>query len=304
VVVLSHGGVVALEGWHDDVDAIVDGSLLGQAGGSALVDVLLGVVNPSGRLAESIPRRLEDTPAFGTFPGEHRRVVYGERTLVGYRWYATRDVPIRYPFGHGLSYTTFDTRDFRVDVTGADTAVVRVTVDNTGARDGAYVVQVYVDATAVGVVQRSARELRAFKKVQVPAGESVAVELPLDRRSFAYWDVDLGDWAVTPGTYRVIVGRDALAVEWETTVELAGDEIVRELSLWSTAQEWFDHPIVGPKILDAFDSDLLRMLARPESLRMLGSLPMQKIVNLLGDVADPETIESLMHLTRREGIRQ
>ncbi|WP_345802981.1 glycoside hydrolase family 3 C-terminal domain-containing protein [Microbacterium sp. AZCO] len=301
VVVLSHGGVVGLEGWHDDVDAILDGFLLGQAGGAAIADVVFGVVNPSGRLAETIPLRIADTPAFGNFPGEQGHVVYGERTLVGYRWYATRGIPVRYPFGHGLSYSTFRTSGFTVTVTGDDTATVRVTVENTGTRDGAHVVQVYVDASALGTVQRSARELRAFRKVHVPAGGAVEVELELDRRAFAYWDVDLHDWAVTPGSYRVILGRDAFAVDAETTIDLVGDRVDRELTMGSTAQEWFEHSIVGPVLLDTLQSDLLRAMAQPEALRMLGSLPWQKIVNLLGDSVSRDDVDTLMAASRGEG---
>ena len=108
VVVLSNGGVVTLEGWHDSVDAIVEGWLLGQAGGGAIADVLFGVVNPSGHLAETIPLRLEDNPSWLNFPGEQGHVRYSEGVFVGYRYYTTAGVPVRYPFGHGLSYTTFD----------------------------------------------------------------------------------------------------------------------------------------------------------------------------------------------------
>ncbi|WP_417503761.1 glycoside hydrolase family 3 C-terminal domain-containing protein [Microbacterium sp.] len=300
VVVLSHGGVVGVEGWHDQVDAIVDGFLLGQAGGGAIADVVFGVVNPSGRLAETMPLRVEDTPAFGNFPGEQGHVVYGERTLVGYRWYATRGISVRYPFGHGLSYTTFRTSEFSVKVTGDDTATARVRVENAGDCDGSYVVQVYVDASGLGVVQRSARELRAFRKVHVAAGGSVDVELELDRRAFAYWDVQEGDWVVTPGAYRVILGRDALAVEAEATIDIAGDRIIRELTLGSTAQEWFEHPLVGPVLLDTLDSDLLRAMAAPAALRVVGSLPWHKIVNLLGDSVAREDVEALMAASRGE----
>lgn len=299
VVVLSHGGVVGLEGWHDEVDAILDSFLLGQAGGAALADVLFGIINPSGRLAETIPLRIEDTPAFGNFPGEQGHVVYGERTLVGYRWYTTRGIPVRYPFGHGLSYTTFRTSGFSVEVTGDDTAVVRATVENTGDRDGAHVVQVYVDASGVGVVQRSARELRAFTKVRVPAGASVDVELELERRAFAYWDVQSADWVVTPGDYRVILGKNAVEVDAEATITLSGDDVIRELTLGSTAQEWFDHAIVGPILLDTLQSDLLRAMAQPEALRLLGTLPMQKIVNLLGESVSAADVEALMTASRK-----
>jgi beta-glucosidase len=136
VVVLANGGVVSVEGWHDDVDAILEAFLLGQAGGSALADVLFGAVSPSGRLAETIPVRLADTASYVNFPGEQGHVRYGEGVMVGYRWHETVGVPARYPFGHGLSYTTFAEADLRVQITGDDTARVSVTVTNTGDRAG------------------------------------------------------------------------------------------------------------------------------------------------------------------------
>ncbi|MEV0341814.1 glycoside hydrolase family 3 C-terminal domain-containing protein [Nocardia sp. NPDC050713] len=302
VVVLSHGGVVSLEGWHDEVDAIVDGFLLGQAGGSAIADILYGVVNPSGKLAETIPLRIEDTPAFGNFPGEQGHVVYGERLHVGYRSYCTRGVPVRYPFGHGLSYTSFRARDFVVVATGDDEARVRLIIDNIGDRDGAHVVQIYVDPTGRSEVQRPARELRAFTKVHVRAGESVEVELVLERRAFAYWDIELSDWVVTPGEYRVILGRDALTVEAEGTVVLVGDRIIRKLTLRSTLQEWFDHPIVGPALLETLQSELLAAVVQPQALRMLGSLPMQKIANILGLSVPGGALDSLMAMTHTNEV--
>ncbi|MFI2478382.1 glycoside hydrolase family 3 C-terminal domain-containing protein [Nocardia xishanensis] len=302
VVVLSHGGLVSLEGWHDEVDAIVDGFLLGQAGGSAIADILYGVVNPSGKLAETIPLRIEDTPAFGNFPGEQGHVVYGERLHVGYRFYSTRGVPVRYPFGHGLSYTSFRARDFEVVSTGDDEARVRLVIENIGDRDGAHVVQIYVDSSGRGEVQRPARELRAFTKVHVRAGGSVEVELVLDRRAFAYWDVELSDWVVTPGEYRVILGRDALTIEAEGAVALVGDRIIRELTLRSTLQEWYEHPIVGPALLETLQSELLAAVVQPQALRMLGSLPMQKIANILGLSIPGGALDSLMAMTLTQEV--
>ncbi|MEO5744144.1 MAG: glycoside hydrolase family 3 C-terminal domain-containing protein, partial [Terracoccus sp.] len=121
--------------------AVLEGWLLGQAGGTAVADVLYGEVNPSGRLAETIPLRLQDTPAHLDFPGEHGHVRYGEGLFVGYRWYDARDLPVQFPFGHGLSYTTFDHRDLTL-AADADGIRVSLTVTNTGDRDGREVVEV------------------------------------------------------------------------------------------------------------------------------------------------------------------
>ena len=206
VVVLSNGGVVTLEPWHDAVDAIIEGWALGQAGGGAIADILTGRTNPSGRLAETIPHRLNDTASFINFPGEAGHVRYGEGVLVGYRYHETADVPARYPFGHGLSYTSFAYSDFSARTVGVDEATVQVTVTNTGDRAGADVVQIYV-AASERPVRTPVRELRAFQKVTLEPGESRTVALELDRRAFAYYDITDHRWAVTPGHYSIELGR-------------------------------------------------------------------------------------------------
>ena len=154
--------------------AIVEGWLLGQAGGGAIADVLYGAVNPSGRLAETIPVRLADSPAYLDFPGEHSHVRYGEGLFVGYRWYDARDLEVSFPFGHGLSYTTFAYSDAAVS-SDATASTVRVTVTNTGDRAGAEVVQVYTSLPGSAVV-RAPRELKGFAKVALEAGETREVD--------------------------------------------------------------------------------------------------------------------------------
>jgi beta-glucosidase len=277
VVVLSSGGVASLEGWHDDVDAVLAGFLLGQAGGSALADLLTGAVDPSGRLAETIPLRLQDTPSYLNFPGEQGHVRYGEGVMVGYRHFVTTEAPVRYPFGHGLSYTTTETSDLRVRPAGADGASVSVTVTNTGPRQGRHVVQVYV-ATTAGPVRRPARELRAFTKVSLEPGESRTVSIDLDRRAFAYWDVREHGWVVAPGEYTVQIGRSASDVVAEAGLTLAGDDVVPELTLQSSVAEWFAHPVVGAQLLEGFLASLPGDAAELNEslLQMIGSMPMRR----------------------------
>lgn len=199
VVVLSAGGVVEMP-WVASCRALVHGYLAGQAGGGALLDVLTDAVTPSGRLAETVPLALSDTPTAQTFPGTERTAEYREGLYVGYRYYTTADVPVAFPFGFGLSYTTFEHSDLVVSEDG-----VQVTVRNTGDRDGADVVQVYVRRTSAGV-HRPDRELKGFARVEVPAGESVTVTVPLDARAFRHFDVVSGTWQVEQGDYEVLVG--------------------------------------------------------------------------------------------------
>ncbi|WP_340681901.1 glycoside hydrolase family 3 C-terminal domain-containing protein [Amycolatopsis coloradensis] len=280
VVVLSHGGVVSLEGWHDDVDSILDGWLLGQAGGRALADLLFGVTNPSGHLAESIPLRLQDNPSYLNFPGESGHVRYGEGVMVGYRYYETAEVAVRYPFGHGLSYTTFETAGLTVTATGDDSATVAVTVTNTGTRAGKHVVQVYV-ATNAAPVRTPARELRAFAKISLEPGETRRVELTLDRRSFAWYDVELSRWVVSPGDYTVQIGRSAAHIVAEALVTLAGDVIIPVLSIDSTVEEWFGHPIVGPELGELLAGQSDRAESSADWMRMVASMPMRQFTKLM-----------------------
>jgi beta-glucosidase len=305
VVVLSHGGVVSLEGWHDHVDAILDGFLLGQAGGPAAADLLFGVANPSGHLAETIPLRLADNPSYVNFPGEQGHVRYGEGVMVGYRWYDTVSLPVRYPFGHGLSYTTFSIGDLTVEVTGRDTARASLAVTNTGGRAGQHVVQLYV-ATTAGPVRRPSRELRAFTKVGLEPGETRTVTLDLDRRAFAYYDIGAADWIVAPGTYVIQIGENAATVVGEAAITLPGDVVIPELTLDSTVRDWFTHPIVGGTLLDELtagmtDEQRAGLPADPELLRAVASMPIQRALRMLGGAVPEATLERLMARSRRPG---
>ncbi|WP_127473291.1 glycoside hydrolase family 3 C-terminal domain-containing protein [Microbacterium sulfonylureivorans] len=302
VVVLSNGGVVTLEGWHDNVDAIVEGWLLGQAGGGAIADVLFGVVNPSGHLAETIPLRLEDNPSWLNFPGEQGHVRYSEGIFVGYRYYTTAGVPVRYPFGHGLSYTTFETTDVLSTVTGSDSVRARVTVTNSGDRAGKHVVQIYV-ATTTGPVRRPQRELRAFAKVTLQPGESRQVEFDLDRRAFAYWDIELGRFVVPAGEYTVQVCADASTVLEEQTVTLAGDAVIRELTMDSTVGDWFSHPVVGPALMAGLQASMTPEQAEqaaqnPDALKMVESMPMQQFLVFTNGALPVDSLEQLIELSK------
>jgi beta-glucosidase-like glycosyl hydrolase len=302
VVVLSNGGVVTLEPWHDRVDAIVEGWALGQAVGGALTDVLTGATNPSGRLAESIPFSLEDTPSYLNFPGENEVVRYGEGVFVGYRYYATLDRGVRYPFGHGLSYTTFEYENLEVEATGPDNATARVTVRNTGAVAGAEVVQLYV-MPAPSAVRRPVRELAAFTKVRLEPGEATTVELDLDRRAFAFWDVTKDRWKVEPGVYGVQVGRSSMHIIAETALDLVGDSDLPEpLSLDSTVGDWFGHPVVGPALMGAMMSGASEeQLAAAEQngnmLKMVESMPMGQFARFPGVEIPDEALAQLIELS-------
>jgi len=243
VVVLAGGSVVEMP-WRDDAAALLVTWLGGQAGGSAVADLLTGAVAPAGRLAETVPLRLEDTPAFGNFPGEARHVRYGEGVLVGYRWYDTRRLDVAFPFGHGLTYTTFGYDDVRAQVRGEGAATeveVSVRVTNLGDRAGAEVVQVYVHDPEAAV-QRPVRELRAFSRLVLEPGESRTASFTLTARDLAYWHPGLRRWVVEGGTFVVEVGASSRDVRGAVEVEVVGEPTWGELSETSTIAEWLEHP--------------------------------------------------------------
>lgn len=239
-VVLSNGAAVTVSGWQHQARAVLEGWLLGQAGGAAVADLLLGAVPPSGKLAETIPVRLEHNPAIGSFPGENGSVRYGEGLLIGYRWYDAHRLEVSYPFGHGLSYTSFGYRDFDVEVL-ADGAAPRVrvafTVVNTGDRAGTEIAQLYVSDPAASVY-RPEQELRGFARVELDPGASQRVELELGARAFAYWHEGLADWNVEGGEFELRICASSRDIRMTATITLAGSGSVAPLTVDSTAEEF------------------------------------------------------------------
>ncbi|MFJ8194026.1 glycoside hydrolase family 3 C-terminal domain-containing protein [Streptomyces sp. NPDC096094] len=240
VVVLCHGGVLRLRPVADIVPAVLDAGLLGQAGGGAVADVLFGAVNPSGRLAETVPLRLQDAPSYLHFPGEGLHVAYGEGLFVGYRGYDARDLEVEFPFGHGLSYTTFDYQD--LTVTADDAGITAsLTVTNTGSTDGREVVQFYVTGPT-GVV-RPPRELKGFEVVHLEAGQSGRVTVSIPRHDLAYWDVRAHRWVVQDGVYEVSAAASSRDVRLSAPATVAGDTVRLPLTADSSIGELMAHPV-------------------------------------------------------------
>ena len=302
IVVLSNGSVVALP-FADRAPAIVEAWLLGQAGGSATADVLLGAVNPSARLAETIPLRIEDTPAYGNFPGSFGHVRYGEGILVGYRWYDARRMPVAYPFGHGLSYTTFAYGEAAVSVRPDGDLSVTVPVTNTGARDGREVVQVYAGPVS-SIVERAPRELKAFASVEIPAGETATVELVVRRADLAYWDVRVDRFVVEGGRYRIEVGASSRDIRSAAETEVDGDEVRLPLTPESSVADVLAHPVVGPIVQERFaamresaDGAMDAGIMGDEAIaKMMSSFPIGRMAGFPGMGVDREQVAQLIAL--------
>lgn len=221
VVVLAGGSVVYIP-WLSEVKALLNSGLGGQAGGSAVANILTGKVNPSGKTAETYPLSFDDNPTYGNYPGgpvvsEHKESVY-----IGYRYYDTAEKEVLFPFGYGLSYTTFEYSDIKLsakEMKDTDTLKVTFTIKNTGSVDGAEIAQVYV-ADKESTIFRPKKELRAFTKVFIKAGESKEVTLELSKRAFAYYNVNLGDWHVESGDFEIMVGASSRDIKLTDTVNV------------------------------------------------------------------------------------
>jgi beta-glucosidase len=248
-IVLVNTGAPVDMSWANDIPALMQIWFGGQEMGHAVVDVLLGEADPGGRLPTTIPERIEHTPAFGNFPGEHGQVRYGEGVFIGYRWYESRHLPVRFPFGHGLSYATFEIGQPDCDDTeiAPDQKVqIRIPITNTGNRHGTEVIQVYV-APRKSSVQRPKKELKSFAKVSLKPGESTVVTIELSPRDFAFWNpgdmyrsvlrpqvtgesatMELdqqGNWQVDPGLYEVLIGTSSVDIAHQVDIAISDAKI-------------------------------------------------------------------------------
>ena len=246
VVVLINGAPVHVP-WADKPAAILEAYLGGQAAGGAIADVVLGHAEPGGRLAESFPANVADLPAARYWHASPTQAQYREGLYVGYRFHDSAGVPARFPFGHGLSYTGFEYGDLAVRPEG-DGFNVSLTVTNTGDRAGSDVVQVYV-RDVESTVYRPTKELKGFAKVHLAAGQSQQVEVVLDRRAFAVWDVASGDWAVEAGEFEILVGASSVDIKARAVIIVDSADAVA--------------PGAAPAAYVATDQEFARMLGTP-----------------------------------------
>lgn len=223
VVVLHNGAPVEMP-WIHQVKGIVEVYLGGEAVGEATANILFGKTNPSGKLAETFPLKLEDNPTFLNFLGDGKKVHYSEGIFIGYRYYDTKKMDVLFPFGYGLSYTSFQLDNISVNkdyFRDDDTILVSVDVTNTGHRTGKEVVQVYIkDKT--NATRRPEKELKGFEKVELAPGETKTIIIPLDKRSFAWYNEEIHDWYVASGKYEILVGTSSRNIAETLEIEIAG----------------------------------------------------------------------------------
>jgi beta-glucosidase len=244
VVLVVVGGSAIEMPWERSGRAILHLQLAGQAGGAAAAGLLFGAANPCGRLAETYPISYADVASSGYYDVDPDQAPYLESMYCGYRWFDTAGLDVRYPFGHGLSYTTFGYSDLRITRSGEHDVTVTLTVTNTGGHDGAEIVQAYVVPRTEGF-HRPEQELKAFAKIGLAAGEAGRVTFTLDRRSFAVFDPDAGEWMVEAGAYQIAVGASSRDIRLRGTVELTGAPARRQ-----AVAGWYHRPSGPPTLAD------------------------------------------------------
>lgn len=270
IVVLHNGSPVEMP-WVNKVKGIVEAYLSGQAVGGAVCDILFGKVNPSAKLPETFPLKLEDNPSYLSYFGEGDMVEYREGIFVGYRYYDKKKMDVLFPFGHGLSYTTFEYSNLNVDkenIKDTDTMTVSVDVTNTGKMAGKEVVQLYV-ADKKSKVIRPVKELRDFTKVELAPGETKTVSFVLDKRAFAYYSVEIHDWHVETGEFDILIGKSSRdivlskTVTVESTVKIpftyttdttVGD-VMEDPRAWELAKKFMGKGIFGVDERNLKDED-------------------------------------------------
>ncbi|MCB8924241.1 MAG: glycoside hydrolase family 3 C-terminal domain-containing protein [Ardenticatenaceae bacterium] len=245
VVILNNGAPIVVRDWIEGTAAVLEAWMMGQAGGGAIADILFGRTNPCGKLAETYPMKLSDTPAHLNFPGENGSVRYGEGLFIGYRYYDTKEIPVAFPFGYGLSYTQFAYSNPQASAAifnDSEGVTVSVDVTNTGHMAGKEIVQVYVHDQESRLI-RPFKELKGFAKVHLEPGETKTITISLDFRAFAYYDPAHQQWVTEDGQFDILFGTSSADIRCSTTVTLHSTLLLPSvLHRESTIRAWLDDP--------------------------------------------------------------
>lgn len=304
VVVLSNGAPIVMP-WIEQAGAIVEGYLGGQAGGSAVIDILWGDVNPSGKLAETFPKRLEDNPSWLNFPGDKRKVEYREGIFVGYRFYEASHIEPLFPFGYGLSYTTFSYENMTLSSSdwtpGENDLTVKISVRNRGSVKGQEVVQIYIE-DMVRSVLRPDKELKGFEKVMLEPGEEKTIEIKLNSRSFAFWDEIRGQWKVEKGAFQIHAGASSSNILISREVHVSPDKEDSVIYDQNTSLGDLEQSPEGriflkgfrPKFLAGFGEYEKGSVEEAMMNNMVDEMPLRNIVRMGGGIITIEELKQLL----------
>ena len=316
VVVLHNGSPVEMP-WIGHAAAVLEAYLGGQASGGAVVDLLFGKANPCGKLAESFPLKLEDTPCYLDFPGVGDHVVYSEGVYVGYRYYDKRRMDVLFPFGHGLSYTTFAYSNLRLSsnvFTGGELTVT-LDVTNTGSVAGKEIVQIYVRPDGIEMA-RPVRELKGFAKVDLAPGETKTVAITLDSRAFAYWEERIHEWYAEPGSYVIETAASSRDIRLSAAVTYNGAALHMELTPDSTIGDLMKVP-GGAQVVEQLTAGMAAFFGAgsegsaaseaitPEMMMaMMQDMPLHAMSAYAGEAFSREAMEGLIAMLNQQQTQE
>lgn len=305
VVVVLHNGSPVEMPWVNDVKGILESYLAGESVGTAQIDLLFGKANPCGKLAETFPVKTSDNPTFLNFPGNGHDVNYAEGIYIGYRYYDKKEMKVQFPFGHGLSYTTFEYSDLKLsskNILDTDKLEVSVKITNTGKVSGKEIVQLYVSELTGTHEDRPVKELKAFTKVQLNPKESKVVTMTLDKRSFAFWNTEIGDWYAPTGEYLISAGASCNDIRLKAKVNVTSTaKGVFKINENTVLEEMLEHPVAAKcaePLVKCFMDEMLgdRSESEKESvsdemmLAMLRSMPLRALRSFI-NMKDEEVVK-------------
>lgn len=299
VVVLNNGSAITMKPWIDQVPAVLEAWLPGQAGGGAIADILFGKVNPSGKLSETFPEKLADNPSYLNFPGENGVVRYGEGLFIGYRYYDKKQIRPLFPFGYGLSYTEFEYSDLKLDRTkmkDTEQLTVTVTVKNIGDRAGKEVVQLYINPKQSRLI-RPDKELKGFAKVALEPGEAKEVTFTLSARDFAYYDPSYKTWVVETGEYEILIAKSAADIALKAVVRVESTQELRKpLTKDTSLKDWIADERGLAVLKSVIPEAMLQPFTQVDSALadMFLAIPLRKLVNFSGGMLTDEILDQIV----------
>ena len=313
VVVVLHNGSPVEMPWVNDVKGILESYLAGESVGTAQIDLLFGKANPCGKLAETFPVKTSDNPTFLNFPGNGQDVNYAEGIYIGYRYYDKKEMKVQFPFGHGLSYTTFEYSDLKLsskNILDTDKLEVSVKITNTGKVSGKEIVQLYVSELTGTHEDRPVKELKAFTKVQLNPKESKVVTMTLDKRSFAFWNTEIGDWYAPTGEYLISAGASCTDIRLTAKVNVTSTaKGVFKINENTVLEEMLEHPVAAKcaePLVKSFMDEMLgdRSESEKESvsdemmLAMLRSMPLRALRSFI-NMKDEEVVKFIEETNKK-----